>query len=655
MKFIIITLFLFYPTFLFCQEVRVSEFIITTAEQLAADDSDQEAVQFYTERLYELAENPVNLNSSSGNEIAELFFLSDFQVKALEDYKRTYGIIVSVYELSFIPGFDNETVEMMIPFIVLENKMNTRADSARWRNTLLTNLAVKPGNSDTSSLGSQWRVLTKYKFTAGSVAGGLTAEKDPGEKLLDGTPPLPDFLSAHIAYTGKGIIRKIIAGDYSARFGQGTAVNTGFRTALSATAPDYMAARDEIRPYTSTDENNFFRGVASELNVKNMGINLFYSKKYSDASTGSATGSSDNYITNFYRSGLHNTSSSLQKKNTVAETAAGAGISFNLNNIRMGLLWINSRLSLPVKSESNDIGKILDFQGNRNNIYSAYYNSLINRVLIYGEFSLNDKNKYAFVQGVKLRPADRLTVNILYRNYDAGYASLHGRGPGDNSFTGNEHGIVANITFEAARHLFISAGCDIYSYPWLKYRCNAPTHGKKQEIRMRYLPGENMSLEASYNQRISMTDSTSDKGIPGQNILTTRWLKMSAAYRATENLNIKTRIDLKASDQEGSFGMLLLQDLSYRFRSVPLSFWARFCIFNINDWDVRIYTYENDLLYGFSVPALSGTGNRSYIMAKWEVSDFVEFRVKYGITYLVNNGEVPENKDEVKVQFRVWF
>ena len=73
-----------------------------------------------------------------------------------------------------------------------------------------------------------------------------------------------------MAYNGKGFIKRIIIGDFSARFGQGTNINTGMRMGLSLTSPGYMSAGNEIRPYTSTDENNFFRGMASEFSFKNL-------------------------------------------------------------------------------------------------------------------------------------------------------------------------------------------------------------------------------------------------------------------------------------------------------------------------------------------------------------------------------------------------
>ena len=193
-KIFLMTIAVFLNTNAYCQELKLSEAIVNIAEELAADESDPLAAASYTEKLQELAENPVKLNSSGENELSRLFFLSDFQVKALADYAHSSGRIITVFELANIPGFDRETVEMMIPFITLDIKNKTSIDSSRGKSTLLTNIYFKPGNIDSASLGPPMRILSKYKFSAGGFSGGLTVEKDPGEKLFSGSPPLPDFL-----------------------------------------------------------------------------------------------------------------------------------------------------------------------------------------------------------------------------------------------------------------------------------------------------------------------------------------------------------------------------------------------------------------------------------------------------------------------------
>ena len=652
-KYVIIFILVFSTVLSFSQETNLSDVIINIAEELAADDSDPEAAATYIERLNELAENPVKLNSSGENEISRLFFLSDFQIKALVDYAHSSGRIISVYEIVNIPGFDKETTEMMIPFITLDSKANMNADSIRWRNTSVTNFCIKSGNDDTTSLGSPGKLLTKYKFAAGGFSGGLTVEKDPGEKLFNSNPPGPDFLSANIAYNGNGILRRFIVGDYSARFGQGTNINTGIRTGLSITAPGYMSAIDEIKPYTSTNENNFFRGVATEFSLKNLGLFLFYSKNYSDATLGSLSGSSKDYIENFYIAGIHNTPTLLLKKDAISDLVYGMNISYNFNNIRIGLVWSEDRFSLPVNPISNNPENIFDFKGKGNKIYTLYYNSLIKNILLYGEFSSNETNKYAFIQGASFRPADRLTINFLFRNYNAGYVSFHGKGPGSALPTGNENGILGNFTFEAAKHLFVSGGCDIQHFKWLRFRCSAPTWGMKQELRVRYMPTEKVTIDASYNYRSTMIDNTESKGIPVQNQNITKSAKGSFRYSPYDILTLTTRIDYKIVDPSGNKGILLLQDFVYRFRQVPVTVWFRYSVFNSDDWDSRLYSYENDLLYSFSIPALSGEGSRSYMMAKWEISDIMELRVKYGLTTLIVNGTGMENNKELKIQLSI--
>jgi hypothetical protein len=652
-KYFIISILFLSQLISFGQETKLSEAIVSIAEELASDDSDPEAASTFIEKLNELAENPIKLNSSEEVEIARLFFLSDFQVKVLADYAHTSGRILSVYELVNIPGFDKETVELMVPFITLDYKTNIGKDTTIWRNTSVTNLSIRSGNDDTTTSGSPWRILTKYKFTASGLSGGFTAEKDPGEKFLSGDPPLPDFLSGYISYNGSGVIRRIVTGDYSARFGLGTNINTGIRTGLSLTAPGYMSSRDEIKPYTSTDENNFFRGMAAEFSFKNLGMNLFYSNNYSDATLSSVSGFSKDIIENFYLAGIHNTPSLLLKKDAVSDMVYGMNLSYNFANARIGFTWSGERFSLPVNPAGSDPADLFSFAGDRNNLCTVSYNALIKRILLYGELSINENKNAAFVQGLSLRPSDRLTINFLIRNYTAGFVSFHGYGPGSNKTGSNEQGITANFNFEAAKHLFISGGCDMQQFRWLKYRCSAPSWGMRQELRVRFLPTEKLTFDASYNYRYSMADNSETSGIPEQNLLITKSIKGSVRFSIYENLTLGTRIDYKLVDLSGSRGFLLMQDINYRLRSLPVSFWLRYGVFDTDNYESRIYTWENDLLYSFSIPSLYGKGNRTYLMTSWKISEKTELRFKYAISTKSENPGGIKDTEDFRIQIKI--
>jgi hypothetical protein len=652
-KSVIILAFLYVSFSAFSQEIKQSERISAIAEELAADENDPGAADMFSDLLYELSGNPVKINSGDEKEISRLFFLTDFQVKILVDYVKTSGRIVSPFEIANIPGFDRETAEMLLPFITFSERLLTLRDSVRIRQILLTNFIFKSYPQDSSVAGSPWNNLMKYKFKAASIAGGFTAEKDPGEKFLSGKPPLPDFLSGYLTYEGHNIIKHIIIGDYSVRFGQGTSINTGMRTGLSLTTPGYLSGRNEIKPYTSADENNFFRGLAAELSYKNIDLSFFLSKNKIDASLNYSGDSLYSTIRTFYKTGLHNTTESILKKDAVYETGYGINLSYNFNNLRTGVTWKETRFSLPVLPPPGDPAERFDFTGRKNALLSVYYNFLFRRFILFGEFSTSGFNKNAFVQGVSIRPADRMNINFLYWSYSPGFVSFHGNGPSGGSVNSNEYGMLGNFTFEAARYLFITAGSDVRYYPWLRYRCSSPSLAKRAEIRIKYLPSRKLTFEALYNYRFSIVDDNDENSIPGQYEIITRSLRGSVKYSPAEYITMIIRADYKLVSPSGCAGMLLLQDINLRSGKLPVSIWMRYCIFNTGGFESGVYTWENDLLNSFNIPGLYGVGSRAYIMVSWKIADWAQLRIKYGITSKgVINSRMKE-VHELKFQLRI--
>jgi len=637
------------------QDGTVSDIISSTAEALAEDETDPEAVTSFIEKLNDLYEKPVRINSVDETEISRLFFLTDFQVKALKDYVRSSGRIYSFYEIANIPGFGRELTTLLLPFVILDPEKPEHSDSLRFRHNILSNMSVRYPISEPAAPGSPWKILTRYKLTAGGFSGGILFEKDGGEKLITGNPPLPDFLSGYLCWSGKGLLRKVIAGDFSARFGMGTNINTGLRTGISLTQTGYLSGNDEIKPYTSADENSFFRGMALHLQLKKTGLCMFCSRKGIDASLDTASDNRDLYIVSFYKSGLHNTLSSIEKKDAVTEYSYGVNITEDLKNLKIGFLFSESRLSLPVNNFDPVPEYLYDFRGNRNSTLSTFYRAVYGKLVFYGEVSSNLNGKSAFVQGFSFRPADRLTMNLIYRNYFPGFTCFHGKGLFSSSSGDNLKGVFGNFTLEAARRLFLTAGCDLRYYPWLKYRCSAPSVGVTREIRIKYLPTDKLTFETVYNYHRSCLNRPEKSGIEKQEEVESRLIKVAVRYSPVDKLTFSTRFDYKVVQPGSERGMMVLQDINYRFGRIPVSVWFRYCIFNTDGWNPRLYTYENDLVYSFSIPALSGKGNRSYILIAWKAGGFADIRIKYSFTGFAQVKESFEETRELKFQVRMWF
>ena len=77
----------------------------------------------------------------------------------------------------------------------------------------------------------------------------------------------------------------------------------------------------------------------------------------------------------------------------------------------------------------------------------------------------------------------------------------------------------------------------------------------------------------------------------------------------------------------------------------------------------RIYAYENDILYAFSIPAYYGNGFRTYLNMKYSLSGKVECWLKFANTHWTDRDIISSgynqingsNKTELKLQLRLKF
>lgn len=637
------------------QEISQSLSLSGIAEELASEGNDPESASMFLSKLQELTDDRVKINSGSETELARLFFLSDFQIKAILDYTKNAGPLLTVYEIAVIPGFDKNIAEMLSRFISLEMDDGHSSDSVRFRSNLLTGISFRNSSDDSLSIGPANKLLLRYRFTAGAVTGNLTCEKDYGEKYLSGTPAAPEYIVAGLAYSGKKVIRKIVAGDFSARFGAGTNVNTGLRRGLSLLSAMTLSASNEIKQYSSTDENRALRGIAATIGFSDFQFTGFASAKRSDATLLSQSGVSLDSFESFYTAGLHNTYLLRNKKDAVTLTSLGLAASYDIKNMKIGAAFSSTGLSLPVAADTTDLSKIFSFTGNQLYISTAYYNLIIKNILLSGEISYTSTHSRAIVQSVSMRPSPRLNLSVFLRCYDRGYISFLGSGPGSGSKNSNEKGISTRFTLEAAKHLFIDAGVDLTVYPWLKYLLSSPSQSVRKEIRIRYLPSENISLNLNFSSRKTGADADVTTGIAPLNYKTSRTFRISLHYSPAKNISIATTAALVASGPQKNKGSVLSQDLSFAFRSVPLTVSARLCIYNTSNWDSRIYLYENDLLYSYSVPALSGKGIRQYLILMWKPGDKFDLRLRYSSSIKQDDNVSLTPLREIKIQTRFWF
>ena len=87
-------------------------------ELIPIENEDDEAdLESRYENLTLLLTNPVDLNKVSADDLRQFYFLSEKQIQQFLQYRDEQGELLSVYELQAIPGFDQNSINMLAPLV----------------------------------------------------------------------------------------------------------------------------------------------------------------------------------------------------------------------------------------------------------------------------------------------------------------------------------------------------------------------------------------------------------------------------------------------------------------------------------------------------------------------------------------------------------
>jgi hypothetical protein len=89
----------------------------------------------------------------------------------------------------------------------------------------------------------------------------------------------------------------------------------------------------------------------------------------------------------------------------------------------------------------------------------------------------------------------------------------------------------------------------------------------------------------------------------------------------------------------------------------------RYALFDTDSYDTRIYTFENNALYAFSVPSYYYQGSRAYVLVRYSFLKHCDLWVRYGNFIYANRSELSSGaeqingnvKSDITVQLRIKF
>lgn len=637
---IITSLAFVFPMLLIAQDVgqSVEQIIADIYEQLLEDEEVSINFEDLYDDLMSLVDNPINLNQTNKEEMDKLQFLSDLQIDNILYYLYRNSPMHSIFELQLIDGLDMLSIQRMLPFVYVgeavvkkqklrlkdvskygKNEIYLRLDRALENKAgynLLPDEAEGAAESNAKKyVGDPYYNHLKYRFKyRNNIQFGVTAEKDAGEQFWGEHNRGYDFYSAFFELKDIGKLKTLVVGDYRANFGQGLIMRTDFSMGKSSYVMQVSPRASGLKKFSSTAEYDIFRGVGATVRLGKFDITGFYSAKKIDGDTINGSFSS------IVKTGLHRTTNDLSKKNTVLHQVAGADVTFNHQWFQVGATAYYAHFDHSLQPRSANYNRFY-FSGNEQKAASVNYKLRWHKMNIFGEAAMTDReNAYAFTNGMSFNPVSRVSFVALHRYFSKEYDVLYGRTFSETARVNNETGFYIGAEVIPFRYWKLSGYIDSYQFPWNKFGVDAPSIGKDYLLQMEYSPRRDMNMYWRFKYEENSKNYTDTATVMPVLTAQPKWQARYQLNYRFGRFNFKNQLDANGFNNgvdATTYGFSAFQDIKYEFKEIPLAMNMRLQAFDVKNFNNRVYVYESDVLYAFSVPMSNGVGARYYLNLKY--------------------------------------
>lgn len=624
------------------------------------------------EELSNRMQEPVNLNVATREQLEQFPFLSDIQIEHLLAYIYIHGQMKTIYELQLVEEMDRQTIQYLLPFVCIKAINNEPAfrwktmlkDAGRYgKNEVLTRLDIpfyKRKGYEHTYLGPSVYNSVKYTFRYRDqlYAGGV-AEKDAGEPFaaLHNSYGY-DYYSFYLLLQNCGRLKSLAVGNYRLSFGQGLVMSTDYLMGKTIYASSFNNRSTGIKRHSSTDEYNYFRGVATTVALtKRLSVSAFYSHRNMDGVV------TDGEITSVYKTGLHRSRKEADKKNLLTSQLTGGNVSYQQNHIRLGITGVYYVFNRPYEPELTGYSKY-NIHGNHFYNLGIDYAYRWRRFSFQGETAIG-KQGWASLNRLQYSPVQDIQFMLIHRFYSYDYWAMYAHSFGEGSTVQNEQGYYVGLETTPFSHWRFFVSFDLFSFPWKKYRINKPSRGTDGLIQATFTPRTNLSMYLKYRYKQKERDLTGSKGT-----LTLPIFHHQLRYRLNYSLNdvfsSRTTLDYNhfhSQDRAATKGYQVTQMISSQLPWTRLFADVQGSYFCTDDYDSRVYVSEKGLLYTFYTPSFQGRGFRCAVRLRYELNKHWLFITKFGETIYLNRNEIGSGNDliygnkkaDIQMQLRIKF
>lgn len=578
-----------------------------------------------------------NLNDLSYEVAVNILQLTDYQYYQLQLYIEDFGQLYSIYEIPAIDGFTEEDMRRLAALTVIAPPPKRRPTFRELLRSSKSVLWIRYGQVverqdgyDTTRAshydGSPPHLQFRYDFTIRQNFGfRIAGEKDAGEQFFRGNQKYGfDHYSGSLYARNIGLLKYAVIGDYRLNFGQVLVLGSSMMSGKGAGVAALRRFGDGIRPVATTNEGQFFRGGAFTLGN-----------------------------THWSGSGF---AGAVTETNL---TAFGGAVSHRRARFTIGTQVI----CFGEYSDSAAAGEKWRslLQPNRLNA-SVSYQAIAGKSLLFGEVAVNEKGKPAVLQAALIPVNPMFQMATLLRYYATGYQSPMGSGFRTSSGDCGEFGAYLTGHLVMSRNLEADLFCDFYRLLWLNYLTDAPVQGMDAGASLTCRLPRRSVLYVRYQWKSKPKNESDDIYMHRLTEQCKHRLRLQWTCTPLPWLNTKTEISMVfnkgPSSAKGWYkGILMYQDLGFNWGRPQLSVHLRVAYFDTDRYDERLYSYENDVYYAFTIGSYYYQGMRAYLLLRYKIQHFsVWFRISR--THYLNKNDISSglthidkpHKTEVKVQ-----
>lgn len=624
------------------------------------------------EELSTRLQEPVNLNTATREQLEQFPFLSDIQIERLLAYVYIHGQMQTIYELQLIEEMDRETIRYLLPFVCI--KAINNESEFQWKNMLKS--AMKYGKHEMLTrmdipfyrrkgyehvyLGPSVYNSVKYSFRySDRLYAGVVAEKDAGEPFAALHNRYGyDYYSFYLLLKNWGRLKALAVGNYRLSFGQGLVISTDYLMGKTIYASSFNNRSGGVKKHSSTDEYNYFRGLAATVALsKHWDISGFYSHRSLD---GVITGGE---ITSIYKTGLHRSQKEADKKRLFTLQLTGGNISYQQNCIRLGFTGIYYVFNRPYEPELTGYSKY-NLHGNHFYNLGVDYAYRWHRFSFQGETAIG-KQGWASLNRLQYSPVQDVHLMLIHRFYSYDYWAMFGRSFGEGSAVQNEQGYYIGLETSPFAYWKFFASFDLFSFPWKRYRVGKPSRGTDGLIQAIFTPYTNLSMSLKYRYKQKERDRSGSKGMLTLPVFHHQF-RYRLNYSFKDAFNIRTTLDYNhfhSQDRAATKGYQVTQMISSRLPWTRLFADVQGSYFSADDYDSRVYAAEKGLLYTFYTPSFQGRGFRCSVRLRYELNEHWLFITKLGETIYLDRNEIGSGNDlirgnkkaDIQMQLRIKF